>query len=48
MKLQIDSKDQIIEKKADGRGRVTLGSDYAGKTVQIAVLEDDVDAQEDE
>lgn len=39
MKVYIESKDQIVEKTADGRGRVTLGSDYAGKDVQIAILE---------
>jgi hypothetical protein len=26
-------------KKADDRGRVTLGSEFAGKTVTVAVLE---------
>lgn len=39
MKVVVESKDQIMEKTADGRGRVTLGSDYAGKEVQLAVLE---------
>lgn len=32
-------KDQIIEKRADSRGRVTLGSEFANKEVQLAVLE---------
>ena len=39
MKIHIESKDQIVEKRADGRGRVTLGSEYAGKKVQLAILE---------
>lgn len=48
MKLQIDSKDQIVEKKTDGRGRLTLGSEYAGKTVQVAILDGDVEGETDE
>ena len=39
MKIHIESKGQIVEKRADGRGRVTLGSEYAGKEVQLAILE---------
>ena len=39
MKVYVESKDKILEKRADGRGRVTLGSDYANKNVQIAILE---------
>ena len=39
MKVYVESKDQIIEKRADNRGRVTLGSEYANKEVQLAVLE---------
>lgn len=44
MQVEIDVTD-IEERKADDRGRVTLGSDYAGKTVTVAVLEveDDTD-----
>ena len=38
MKVYVESKDQIIEKRADSRGRVTLGSQYANKEVQLAVL----------
>ena len=41
MKVYVESKDQIIEKRADSRGRVTLGSEYANKEVQLAVLEVD-------
>lgn len=47
MKVYIESKDQIIEKEADSRGRVTLGSEFAGKEVQLAVMEvRDTDASE--
>lgn len=38
MKIHIESKDQLVEKKADSRGRVTLGSEYAGEEVQLAIL----------
>lgn len=38
MKVEVSAKD-IEEKKADDRGRVTLGAEYAGKTVTVAVLE---------
>ena len=40
MKVQVDVSD-LNEKKADDRGRVTLGSEYAGKTVTVAVLQVD-------
>ena len=33
------AKDQIIEKRADSHGSVTLGSEYANTEVQLAVLE---------
>lgn len=39
MKVYVESKDQILEKSADSRGRVTLGSDFANKNVQLAILE---------
>ncbi|WP_336346095.1 hypothetical protein [Halalkalicoccus ordinarius] len=39
MKVYVKSKEQIIEKRADSRGRVTLGSEFANKEVQLAVLE---------
>lgn len=38
MKVDVSPKD-IEEKKADDRGRVTLGADYADKKVTVAVLE---------
>lgn len=38
MKVEVSATD-IEERKADDRGRVTLGADYAGKTVTVAVLE---------
>ena len=43
MKVYIESKEQIIEKRADSRGRVTLGSEYANKEIQLAVLKVDGD-----
>lgn len=39
MQVEIDASDIESGKKADGRGRVTLGAEYAGKTVTVAVLE---------
>ena len=38
MKVEVSAKD-IDERKADDRGRVTLGAEYAGKKVTVAVLE---------
>ena len=46
MQIGVSASD-IKSKKADDRGRVTLGSEYAGKTVTVAVLEvKDVDLEE--
>ena len=39
MKIEVSASEIKSAKKADNRGRVTLGSDYAGKTVTVAVLE---------
>ena len=39
MNVEISPSDIKSDKKADDRGRVTLGSEYAGKTVTVAVLE---------
>ena len=39
MKIEVSASEIKSEKKADNRGRVTLGSDYAGKTVTVAVLD---------
>jgi hypothetical protein len=39
VKIEVSASEIKSEKKADNRGRVTLGSDYAGKTVTVAVLE---------
>jgi len=39
MKLEVKPSDIKSEKKADHRGRVTIGSEYAGNTVTVAVLE---------
>ena len=41
--IEVPARD-VSEFKADNRGRITIGSEYAGKTVEIAIL----DAQEDE
>ena len=38
MKIEVSATD-VDEKKADNRGRVTLGSEYANKTVTVAVVE---------
>lgn len=38
MKVEVKATD-IEEKKADDRGRVTLGAEYAGKIVTVAVVE---------
>jgi len=38
MKVEVSAKD-IEEKKADDRGRVTLGPEYADKNVTVAVIE---------
>lgn len=38
MQVEIDIK-YLDERKADDRGRVTLGAEYADKTVTVAVLE---------
>ena len=44
MKIEVSASEIKSEKKADDRGRVTLGSEFAGKTVTVAVL--DVDLEE--
>ncbi len=41
--IKKQAKNQITEKRADSRGRVTLGSEFANKEVQLAVLEVDGD-----
>lgn len=43
MKIYVESKDQIIERKTDARGRVTLGSEYADAEVQLAILDTEKD-----
>lgn len=43
--ITIDTGD-VIEAKTDDRGRLTLGSDYAGQEVEVAVLKtEERDAQ---
>jgi len=39
MKIEVSASDIKSDKKADDRGRVTLGSEYADETVTVAVLE---------
>lgn len=39
----VELRDQIVKKGVDSRGRVTPGSEYANKEVQLAVLEIDGD-----
>ena len=38
MQIGVSASD-IKSKKADDRGRVTLGSEFAGKTVTVVVVE---------
>lgn len=38
MQVEVNATD-IEERKADDRGRITLGAEYADKTVTVAVLE---------
>lgn len=45
--MQIEvSLDDLMEASADGRGRITLGSEYAGKDVTVAIL--DVEENEED
>jgi hypothetical protein len=39
MKIEVSASEIKSEKKADDRGRVTLGSEFAGEMVTVAVLE---------
>jgi len=39
MQIEVSASDIKSEKKADDRGRITLGSKYGGETVTVAVLE---------
>lgn len=36
--VETDSDELLEELNADGRGRITLGSEYAGETVSVAVV----------
>ena len=48
MQIDVSASDIKSDRKADDRGRVTLGSEHAGKTVTVAVLEvKDVDTDGD-
>jgi len=50
MQIGVSASDIKSDRKADDRGRVTLGSEHAGKTVTVAVLEveDEDDVRTDE
>ena len=39
MQIELSASEILAAKKADDRGRVTLGSEYADETVTVAVLE---------
>jgi hypothetical protein len=39
MRIEVSASEIKSAKKADNRGRVTLGSEFAGKTVTVAVLD---------
>ena len=39
MQIEVSASDIKSARKADDRGRVTLGSEYAASTVTVAVLE---------
>ena len=43
MQIQVSASDIKSDRKADDRGRVTLGCEFAGKTVTMAVLEVDLE-----
>jgi hypothetical protein len=38
MEIEVKESD-IVERKADGRGRVAIGPDKAGKKVKLAIVE---------
>lgn len=38
MKVSV-SKDDIVEGTTDSRGRIYLGTEYANKTVEVAILD---------
>lgn len=38
MQLELDDFEQITTKKADSRGRVALGTDYADEEVKLVVV----------
>lgn len=41
MKVYVESKDDIVEKTADDRGRITLGSEHANKSVTVAIIDEE-------
>jgi hypothetical protein len=43
MQVEVSASDIKSGKKADDRGRITLGAEYADQTVTLAVLETDDD-----
>lgn len=45
--IETDSDELHEELKADSRGRITLGSEYAGETVSVAVVDRESENKED-
>jgi hypothetical protein len=45
MRVLVETENDDIEEnlKADDRGRITLGSEYANETVSVAVVDRDTD-----
>lgn len=39
VEIEVDPTN-IVERKADGKGRVAIGPEYADKQVRVAVVED--------
>lgn len=37
--VRTDTNDIVEDVRADDRGRITLGAEYAGETVSVAVVE---------
>jgi len=46
MKVEVSASD-IEERTADGRGRITIGSEYADKIVTVAVLDVDEEGSDE-
>ncbi len=42
LKVEIEP-EQLIERETDGRGRFTLGSEYANQSVKLLIISEDGD-----